>query len=123
MIDLNKIKDEGLVRLYSSLLKELKDRKIIRTKNIIGDLGEYLTIYHYNKSPGLPNLQEASAGTKNIDAISLDQIRQVASSRIKLDNLAITVVGDRKLLLDKICDIGIPVHTIDIAGEILSKDL
>ena len=60
---------------------------------------------------------------KNIAAISLDQIRQVASSRIKLDNLAITIVGDRKLLLDKICDIGIPVHTIDIAGEILSKDL
>ena len=60
---------------------------------------------------------------KSIDAISLDQIRQVASSRIKLDNLAITVVGDRKLLLDKICDIGIPVHTIDLTGKILSKDL
>ena len=59
---------------------------------------------------------------KNIDAISLDQIRQVSSSRIKLENLAITVVGDKTLLLDKICEIGIPVHTIDITGKILSKD-
>ena len=59
---------------------------------------------------------------KNIDAISLDQIRQVSSSRIKLENLAITVVGDKTLLLDKICEIGVPVHTIDITGKILSKD-
>ena len=57
---------------------------------------------------------------KNIDAISLDRIREVSSSKIKLDDLAITVVGDRKLLLDKICEIGIPVHTIDITGKILS---
>jgi len=70
MINLNKIKDDGLVRLYSALIKELKDRKIIRTKNIIGDLGEYLAIYHYNNTPGLPNLQAAPAGTQNIDAIS-----------------------------------------------------
>ena len=59
---------------------------------------------------------------KNIDAISLGRIREVSSSKIKLDDLAITVVGDRKLLLDKICEIGIPVHTIDITGKILSKD-
>ncbi len=59
---------------------------------------------------------------KNIDDISLDQIRQVSSSRIKLENLAITVVGDKTLLLDKICEIGVPVHTIDITGEILSTD-
>ena len=59
----------------------------------------------------------------NIDDISLNQIHQVSSSRIKLDDLTITVVGDRKLLLDRICEIGIPVHTIDITGKILSKDL
>ena len=59
----------------------------------------------------------------NIDDISLNQIHQVSSSRIKLDDLTIIVVGDRKLLLDRICEIGIPVHTIDITGKILSKDL
>ena len=60
---------------------------------------------------------------KNINDISLGQVREVSSSKINLDNLAIIVVGDRKLLLDKICEIGIPVHTIDVSGKILSKDL
>ena len=32
--------------------------------------GEYLAIEHYNNTPGLQNLIPASAGTKNIDAIS-----------------------------------------------------
>lgn len=70
MIDFKNIKDDGLITLYSELIKELKTRKIIRTKNIIGDLGEYLAIYHYNNIPGMPNLQAAPPGTQNIDAIS-----------------------------------------------------
>jgi len=70
MIDFKEIKDDGLITLYSDLIKELKTRKIIRTKNIIGDLGEYLAIYHYNNIPGMPNLQAAPPGTQNIDAIS-----------------------------------------------------
>jgi len=59
---------------------------------------------------------------KNINNISLEQIRETATSRIKLDGLSITVVGDKKLLLDKISEIGLPMYTIDITGEILSKD-
>lgn len=70
MIDFKEIQDDGLISLYSDLIKELKTRKIIRTKNIIGDLGEYLAIYHYNNIPGMPNLQAAPPGTQNIDAIS-----------------------------------------------------
>lgn len=70
MIDLQNYKNEEIIQLYSSLIKELKNRKIIRTKNIIGDLGEYLAISHYNNTPGLPNLQASPAGTKNVDAIS-----------------------------------------------------
>jgi hypothetical protein len=70
MIDLSKLADDELIQLYSILLKELKNRSIIRTKNIIGDLGEHLAIYHYNHTPGLPNLQAAPAGTQNVDAIS-----------------------------------------------------
>lgn len=69
-MDLDKIKDEDLIKLYSDIIKELKNRNIIRTKNIIGDLGEYLSIYYYNNTPGLPNLQAAQAGTQNVDAIS-----------------------------------------------------
>lgn len=69
-MDLKKIKDDGLIKLYSEIIKELKKREIIRTKNIIGDLGEYLSIFYYNNTPGLPNLQAAPAGTQNIDAVS-----------------------------------------------------
>lgn len=69
-MDLQNIKDDGLIKLYSNIIKELKRRNIIRTKNIIGDLGEYFAIYYYNNTPGLPNLQAAPAGTQNVDAIS-----------------------------------------------------
>ena len=67
LVDLN---NEKLVELYSSTIKELKKRNIIRTKNVTGDLAEYLAIQHYCKTPGLPNLQAAPIGTQNIDAIS-----------------------------------------------------
>ncbi len=69
-MDLNKYTSTELIQLYSELISKLKEKGIIRTKNIIGDLGEYLAIEHYNQTPGLPNLQAAPAGTQNIDAIS-----------------------------------------------------
>jgi len=70
-MDFSKINNNDLVKLYSSCIKELKSRKIIRrTKNVLGELGEYITIDFYNKSPGLPKLQTAPIGTQNVDAIS-----------------------------------------------------
>jgi hypothetical protein len=71
-MDFRALSDKELVQAYSELLKELKRRKIIRTKNVIGELGEYLAIDFYNSTPGLPKLQAAPPGTKNIDAISRD---------------------------------------------------
>lgn len=59
-----------LIAIYSAILKELKNREVIRTNNLVGDLGEYLAIEFYNNQSSLPNLQAAPAGTKNIDAIS-----------------------------------------------------
>lgn len=69
-IDFSKLSGEDLVVAYGSLIKELRDRNIIRSKNVIGDLGEYLVIDYYNKTPGLPNLQAAPQGTQNVDALS-----------------------------------------------------
>ena len=69
-MDISRFKDEELIQLYSKIIKELKNRNIIRTKNVLGDLAEFLTIQHYCKTPGLPNLQVAPIGTQNIDAIS-----------------------------------------------------
>lgn len=71
-VDLKNMSTEDIIELYSASIKELKEREIIRTKNIIGEIGEYLAIYHYNITPGLPNLLAAPVGTKGIDAISRD---------------------------------------------------
>lgn len=65
-----KLEDVQLIQIYGLLISELKNRKIIRTKNIIGDLGEYLAIEYYNKNVNLHKLQPAPTGTENIDAIS-----------------------------------------------------
>ena len=69
-MDLKALKTSDLVSLYSSVIKELKGREIIRTNNVIGDLGEYLAIEYYNNTAGLPTLAAAPIGTENIDAIS-----------------------------------------------------
>ena len=61
-----------LIQKYSDIIKELKERGVIKTKNVVGDLGEYLAINHYCNTAGLPKLQAAPVNTKNIDAISIN---------------------------------------------------
>ena len=61
-----------IIRLYGDVVKELRDRSIIRTKNVVGDLGERMAVDYYVNTSGLPNLQDAPTGTQNIDAISRD---------------------------------------------------
>ena len=68
--DFSYISNEELLEFYSKWIKELKARKIIRTNNIVGELGEYLAIEYYNKTPGLPKLQATPISTKSIDAVS-----------------------------------------------------
>lgn len=62
--------DLELIDLYPSILQELKVRGIIRTNNLVGELGEYLAASAYQKNPKLPNLQLNLKSTKNIDATS-----------------------------------------------------
>ena len=54
----------------SEIHKELRRRKVIRTKNITGELGEYFVVNHYNKTPNQTNLFLPGPGVKNIDALS-----------------------------------------------------
>ena len=70
MEDIQKKDTKEIIHLYSTAIKELKRRKVIRTKNVLGELGEYLAIEIYNNTPGMPNLSPAPVGTENIDAIS-----------------------------------------------------
>jgi hypothetical protein len=69
-MEINKLNDLELIDAYSQIMIQLKERKIIRTKNLLGDLAEFLVIKHFTQTPSLPNLQFAPAGTKNVDAIS-----------------------------------------------------
>ena len=69
-IILSKLSDFELIDLYPSILQELKSRGIIRTNNLVGELGEYLAANVYRNNPKLPNLQLNLKSTKNIDATS-----------------------------------------------------
>jgi len=69
-MDLSKLKGNEVIQLYSDSIKELKRRGILRTNNVIGELGEHLAIDYFCKTAGLPKLQAAPVGTQNIDAIS-----------------------------------------------------
>jgi len=67
---LEKVSNDNLWNLYSQVLRELKKRKQIRTKNITGERGEYLAVKFFNESPKLSKLQHAPVGTQSVDALS-----------------------------------------------------
>ena len=64
------INNEELWLLYADAELELKNRGLVRTRNIVGERGEFLTIETYNSISGLPKLQAAPEGTQNVDALS-----------------------------------------------------
>ena len=70
-MELKNLSDKDLIKLYPALLKELRVRGIAKTKNVVGELGEYITKRIYSETPNFPKLQDAPASTKNIDAISV----------------------------------------------------
>lgn len=61
-----------LIKIYGRLLETMRQKRLIRSKNVTGDLGEYIVVDYYNKTKGLPKLQFAPPSTKNIDAISVN---------------------------------------------------
>jgi hypothetical protein len=67
-MNLNELNDEELINVYPSLLNELKKRGIIRTNNLIGELGEYIAVSHYKNNPSLPDLTLAQENEMHIDA-------------------------------------------------------
>ena len=69
-MDLNSKSTTELIQAYSDIIAELKHRGVLRTKNVLGELGEHLVIDYYNNTPGLPKLQLALTGTENVDTTS-----------------------------------------------------
>ena len=59
-----------LISPNSEAFQELKYREILRTKNVVGELGEFYAIEFYCKNPKLPSLSIAPITVKNIDALS-----------------------------------------------------
>lgn len=71
-MDFSKYSGVELIRIYGDLLSKMREDGLIRSKNVTGDLGEYIVIDYYTKTKGLPKLQFAPPSTKNIDAISVN---------------------------------------------------
>lgn len=69
-LNIDDLSDEELWLLHARTEQELKKRKLVRTRNIVGERGEFLAIEIYNATPGLANLQAAPEGTQNVDALS-----------------------------------------------------
>ena len=65
--DLARLSDEDLVLLRAGLDAEMRKRDIAFS---VGSVGERLVIEHFRKTAGLPKLQAAPRGTKNVDALS-----------------------------------------------------
>ena len=82
---LEKLNDDELIDLYPKLLDQLKTRGIIRTKNIIGEFGEYFARREYKNNHDLPELQLNLSSTKNIDATSIKgEIYAIKSTSTKI---------------------------------------
>ena len=135
--DLSKLSIEELVHYLSpssEVVKELKRRGVLRTKNIVGELGEYYAINFYNKFNDkiyksvkkLPNLTLAGETTKNVDALSREgkiySIKCISSangttgsfwdpesikSNIKTFDFLIIVILDQNFHFDKFLELAL----------------
>lgn len=88
--DLKNLGESELFELRVRVENEFKRRGISFG---VGYRGESLAIDYFNKTPGLPTLQEAPPGTKNVDAISRDGERYSIKS-IKTGSKTGTVYPD-----------------------------
>ena len=64
------LESEEIWTFYAYLGLKLKERGLVRTRNIVGERGEFLAIKIYNETAGLAKLQAAPEGTQNVDALS-----------------------------------------------------
>lgn len=68
-IKVEKLETIEIIKLYSEIINELKERQVIRSKNLVGELGEYLVSDFFNSKMDLPNLKLSPTSTKSFDAI------------------------------------------------------
>lgn len=69
-MNLSQLTDRELINLYPALLKELKARGILKTRNLVGEIGEYLLLEKFAKDPEKPTLSRAPNSTRVVTAIN-----------------------------------------------------
>ena len=72
--------DSHLIKLKMKVDAELDKRGISFN---VGTLGEKFSIEYFNSTPRLPNLLQAPAGAKNVDALSREGDRYSIKSFMK----------------------------------------
>lgn len=55
-MDFPKYSGMELIHIYGELLSQMRWDGLIRSKNVTGDLGEYIVVDYYTKTKGLPNI-------------------------------------------------------------------
>ncbi len=88
-VDFEQCDDDSLIEAYSEVLSELRKRRIIRSKNVTGDLGEHFAIECYRKNKNFPNLSLQDKGMQHIDAVSIKGAKRYS---IKSTTKAVTGV-------------------------------
>lgn len=64
---IKRMPDDELILFRANLRAEMRKRGIADS---VGAVGEQLAIEYFRKTPGLPKLQSAPRGTKNVDGLS-----------------------------------------------------
>ena len=50
---------------------------------------------------------------RNIEAVSLDDVRRVANERIQSEELTLLIVGDREVIESGLAELGLPIRYVD----------
>lgn len=84
------VSNTELILAYGHTLGALRKRGIIRTKNVVGDLGESYAEFEFSERINLPSLKLVSTNEKDIDAIDADgksySIKSVTKTSAKRTN-------------------------------------
>ncbi|MDP7618727.1 MAG: pitrilysin family protein [Dehalococcoidia bacterium] len=58
---------------------------------------------------------------RNIEAISLDDVRRVANERIQSEELTLLIVGDREIIEPGLADLGLPIRYVDHDATVVRR--
>ena len=92
-LDVGKLSDVDLTTLRANTEIEMKSRGLPYS---VGDIGELLAIEYFSNTKGLPNLQAAPVGTKNIDALSRNGDRYSIKTRLNSKKTSAIYLDENK---------------------------